>query len=307
MKHEGEIFPLSLNPVVVYLSSLAPGSRRTMQQSLDVIASILTHGQQDAIACQWGQLRYQHTSAIRSKLIEKYSPATCNKMLTALRQVLKEAQRLELISPEDCAKAIDIKRVKSNALPKGRALLSEELEKLLAACTNDESITGIRDAAMLMILRVGLRRSEVVNLDLWDFDSSDSSLKVRNGKGGKDRLVYLPDAAVDYVCNWVRIRENHSKDIPLLLPISKSKNVIYRRLSDQAVLKIMLGRGKEAGIENFTPHDFRRTFIGELLDAEVDIVTIQKLVGHASPETTSKYDRRGEKTKKAAVGRLNIS
>jgi site-specific recombinase XerD len=185
-------------------------------------------------------------------------------------------------------------------------LSSAELDKLLTVCLEDRTVTGVRDVAMLMILRVGLRRSEVVSLDLWDFDSNEGNLRVRSGKGNKDRLVWMPDAATDYICQWVKARGNQAKDSPLLLPVSKSKKVIFRRLSDQAVLKIMVGRGKQAGLESFTPHDFRRTFIGELLDSGVDIVTAQNLVGHASPITTSKYDRRGEAVKKRAVNNLRI-
>ena len=73
-----------------------------------------------------------------------------------------------------------------------------------------------------------------------------------------------------------------------------------------AVLKILKKRARTAGIEEFSPHDFRRTFCSDLLDANVDIVTVQKLAGHASPVTTAKYDRRREETKKRAVQNLEF-
>lgn len=292
----------SSNPAAVYLASLGKGSRRTMKQALDAIALLATNNTCDAMSCPWGLLRYQHTMAIRSELMERYAPATANKMLAALRRVLKESQRLGQMTAEDYAKASDIKRIKSTMLLKGRALSADELGKLLNVCIEDDSISGVRDAVMLMVLRIGLRRGEVVGLDLADL--CDGYVIVHGGKGRKDREVFFPDGARSHFEQWVKVRGDDPG--PLLLPISKTGNLVWRRLSPGAVLTIMLGRGKAAGIENFTPHDFRRTFIGDLLDAGVDIVTVQKLAGHADPATTSKYDRRGDEAKKRAVNLLKM-
>ena len=81
---------------------------------------------------------------------------------------------------------------------------------------------------------------------------------------------------------------------------------MHRRMSDQGILRALQRRGESAGVTGFTPHDFRRTFIGNLLDAGADIVTVSKLAGHASPVTTSKYDRRGEDAKKRAIDLLQV-
>ncbi|MCB0309757.1 MAG: hypothetical protein KDD42_00900, partial [Bdellovibrionales bacterium] len=77
------------NPALVYLASLSPGSRRTMRQALDVMAGILSAERCDHMTLPWWMLRFQHTQALRSILREKYSAATANKMLSALRQTLK--------------------------------------------------------------------------------------------------------------------------------------------------------------------------------------------------------------------------
>ena len=52
-------------------------------------------------------------------------------------------------------------------------------------------------------------------------------------------------------------------------------------------------RASQAGIKDFSPHDFRRTFIGDELDNGTDMVTVSSDVGHSSVNTTAKYDRRG--------------
>lgn len=295
---------LTGHPAAVYLSGLNIGSRRTMTQALNAIASILTNGECDAMTLNWASLRYKHTAAIRAALLTNYAPATANKMLCAVRRVLKEALRLDLINLNDYAKAVDIRSIKVNPTLRGRALSRDEIAALMRVCLADTSSQGIRDAALIAILRAGgLRRAESVNLDLQDFNSN-GALKVREGKGGKHRTVYLPSSGVAIVESWLTVRGNVAG--PLLCPIRKGGTLEIRRMTPQAVLVILRKRAKEAGINSFSPHDFRRTFCSDLLDSGTDIVTVQKLAGHASPVTTSKYDRRGEEPLRRAVEHLSL-
>src|SRR5450830_1393902 len=95
-----EALPVERHPAAVYLSSLGSGSRRTMRQSLGVIAEILSGGRADIRSLAREKLRYQHTQAVRTALAERYAPGTVNKMLAALRAVLLEAWRLGVMSEE---------------------------------------------------------------------------------------------------------------------------------------------------------------------------------------------------------------
>ncbi|TVP63455.1 MAG: site-specific integrase [Nodularia sp. (in: Bacteria)] len=300
-----EPLPITMHPSEVYLASLGEGSRRTMREALNAMARLLTNDSCDAQTLDWSKLRYQHTAAVRAVLMEKYSPAMANKMLSALRRVLKEAWRLGLMSTEDYGRATDIQSVRGKSLLKGRALDGEEIAALWDDCIQDNSNLGARDAALLAILTVGLRRSEVTHLDLSDLKPRSRSLTIRSAKGQSERIVYLPEAGVRAVQDWLLIRGKSAG--PLFYPLDRGHKIIQRRMSEQGVLRALQRRGEAAGVEEgFTPHDFRRTFISDLLDGGADIVTVSKLAGHASTNTTSKYDRRGEDAKKRAIDLLNV-
>ncbi|WP_348535499.1 hypothetical protein [Komarekiella delphini-convector] len=123
-----------------------------MQLALDAIARLLTNNSCDALTLNWAALRYKHTAAVRATLIEKHSPAYVNKMLCALRRVLKEALRLELMDAVDFARAVDIPNVKVTKQLRGRALKEKEIADLMQACFDDPTPTGYRDAALVAIL-----------------------------------------------------------------------------------------------------------------------------------------------------------
>lgn len=276
-----------------------------MRYTLNAIARLLSGGECDALTLDWAALRYQHTAALRAVLMEQYAPATANRMLCALRRTLKEAQRLGLMSADDYARAVDIASVRGDAPLRGRVLKASDLAALFRACKHDSSPAGARDAALIAILAgAGLRRSEAVALDLADFDLDINCLQVRQGKGRKFRTVYLPDGAAAVLMAWLVVRGNAPG--PLLCPVRRGGHTIVKRMTDQAVMLIIQKRAYQAGIAALSPHDFRRTFITDLLNSGADILTVQNLAGHASPSTTARYDRRGEAAKRQAVQLLNI-
>jgi len=303
------------NPALVYLASLSPGSRRTMKGALDAMAQLLTSGRCDAISLDWGEVRFQHGAALRAVLSEKYAPATANKMLAAWRGTLKAAWRLGILSSEDYGRAADLGSVRGETLPKGRALAGGELRALLAVCASDvykdatPRPAGVRDGAILCVLYGGgLRRSEIVGLDVADYEVQNGALTVRRGKGNKARITYLPSGGQSRLNRWLELREQKGLPLegPLFHPIHRSGKIFEGRMTDQAILALLQRRAVGAGIRAFSPHDLRRTFISDLLDAGADIATVQKLAGHSNVQTTARYDRRGEVAKQRAASLLHI-
>lgn len=293
------------HPVWVYLARVSPGSRRTLREALEMMARWLSQGKGGALDFPWWQLRYPHTTALRAWLAERYAPATVNKHLAALRGVLRECWRLGLLTAEDYHRTGDVPSVKGKSLLRGRLVRDEEIQAMLSCCQQENSPAGYRDGALLALLvGTGLRRSEVVGLALADYEPDLGRLHVRSGKGNRDRWVYLAPGAEVWLGRWLAVRGRVAG--PLLCPVNRWGQVVIRPMTDQAVLHILRKRGRQAGVSAFSPHDLRRTFISNLLDAGVDIATVQKLAGHAQVQTTIRYDRREEHTQRQAVACLRI-
>jgi integrase len=304
---------LDQNPAAVYLASLGPGSRRTMRTALTIIAQLLgVPERRDAeghdlrwMDAPWSRLRYQHTAAIRAQLKERYAPATANKLLAALRRVMREARRLGQIGADDYDSAVDLPTIRAQRLPRGRLVTEGEITALLRVCAEDPTPAGARDSAILALLRgAGLRRSEAAALDLADVDIPSGAVTVRSGKGDKDRVVYAPAGARAALRDWIDVRGENSG--PLFYGVVKGGRLVPRRLAGQAMAVICAARAAEAGIQPFTPHDLRRTFISGLLDAGADMAVVQRLAGHEDPATTSRYDRRGEVAKQRAIELVHV-
>jgi len=124
------------------------------------------------------------------------------------------------------------------------------------------------------------------------------------GKGDKEREVPLPPGAVLALADWLAVRGDWEGS--LFVAVNKGGRLGRRRMTEQAVYGILQKRATEAGVDDLSPHDLRRTYVGDLLDRGADIATVQKLAGHADVSTTARYDRRGGAARRAAADLLHI-
>ena len=147
------------------------------------------------------------------------------------------------------------------------------------------------------------RRSALARADLDDYDPLTDMFRIR-GKGNKERTNHLENGAADAMADWLMVRGDAPG--PLFIPINKGGNMTLRRMIDQAIYNMVNRRIDQAGIKDFSPHDLRRTFVSNMLDAGADLATVSKIVGHEEINTTASYDRRPKEAKKKAQQLLTI-
>jgi len=139
-----------------------------------------------------------------------------------------------------------------------------------------------RDRAVLEVLYgAGLRVGEVEGLDVEDIDPHSGFVRVRRGKGGKERRVPLGQPALLAVQDLL-VNEGRSTGALFL-------NARGGRLSDRSIRRIVARAGKLAGEAGLHPHALRHSFATHLLGAGADLRGIQELLGHASLGTTQRY------------------
>jgi site-specific recombinase XerD len=164
--------------------------------------------------------------------------------------------------------------------PRGRGIaigLVSEWRRLFREIGHERPPMRERDTALVALAYAGgFRRAELVALDLADYDRESGRLRVI-GKGNKERAVFLANGARDALRAWLRVRGREPG--PLLVPVDRHGRVLARRLTEQTVYDRLRYLAERAGVAAFSPHDCRRSLAGDLLDAGVDLATVQRCSG----------------------------
>ena len=279
---------LAGSPAAKYLSSLGTGSRRTVQQCLASLAELVVGQSADPIKLRWEMLHRTETVALRTKLKEKFAPATANKMLSVLRGVLRTARDMGLMTEGAFQTAASLEMVKAAAVESGTPLTPKILVALFKGCSGEAGAAGRRDAALLAIfLCSGLRRAEAAALDISDYDCATGRLHIRGERPEYDRLVMLPKPAREAVSDWLQVRS--SEPGPLLLPVDRGGLIRFRRMTDQAIYDIFHRIVDRAGVPTLTLRDLRRAYLVSLIRLGKSVATVQYLVKHTSWFSTAAY------------------
>lgn len=231
-------------------------------------------------------LSLREVRAHLAQLHGTHAPTTVGRKLSALRSFADYCRDRGLVRENEVAL---VRRPKERRkLP--TALPVEDVGQLIDAPVRDGAV-GARDRAVLEVLYgAGLRVSECVGLDLEDlrFSGEQLTLRIREGKGNKDREVPLGGAAARALSSWLTRRDEMVK------PAGPKKAVFLGvqggRLSVRTVRHLMRQRCLQTGARaTIGPHGLRHSFATHLLESGCDLRSIQMMLGHASLSTTQRY------------------
>ena len=161
-------------------------------------------------------------------------------------------------------------------------LTEEEASNLMNA--RPSKLHALRNKAILELLySSGLRRSELVNLNICDINFEQGYAKVL-GKGSKERIVPITDIALDSIQNYLTTRPHYLPSEPLFL---SSYN---RRISGEGIRQIIKQSAVNTKlVRHITPHSLRHSFATHLLNNGCDLKTLQEMLGHKSLSATQVY------------------
>jgi site-specific recombinase XerD len=210
-------------------------------------------------------------------LDRRQKPKTINCQLNRIRKFydhLIYEQDVKMENPVRAGCALRMGR------PLPKHLRDEQIELFLAI------VDDVRDKAIFMLmLRSGLRVSEVANLKFDAIDFRRGKIFVYGGKGGKDRVVNVSKDAVKALAVYLKVRPKSGSKYVFLV-----RKGTYRGqpLSIRSMQKRIKHHARKAAL-NASCHHLRHTMATQMLNAGADLSTIQDLLGHSSVTTTQRY------------------
>jgi site-specific recombinase XerD len=291
-----------LNPrpnsfIADWLGSLSPKTAEAYSSDLTQFWAWAGHEDPTAVTysdCQ-RYLGHLKDSALR--------PASVNRKLAALRGMLAEAVRHQIIAanPAEGIRGFKTAGISERTSAPERA----QVDELLASIDTD-TLLGLRDRAILYLIGgLGLRRDEVVNLTVDSIsESQGQAVLTVIGKGNKTRKVALSGGVRDAVFHWMAAARL-TGGVPLVQGVV-GRHTTGGKMNASSVYQRVRARLSAIGITDFSPHSFRSFFITEGIRNGCDPFKMQRAAGHSDPRTTQGYDQARDDVTDSAASYVGI-
>ena len=268
--HEGT----NQNTIVAYRNDLNQACAYLKQQQVD----------------DWQAVTREHIEGYLQEMHEgqAYRPTTIARKLAALKTFFRYLRNMGMITSDPIEK-LDTPRIQRE-MPH---VLSQEQIASLFRQVEVETAVGKRDLAMLhMLYATGMRVSELVALNLDDFDAGQATIVCpgRNGRRRRTRVLPLSAVALEATKQYIAMAR------PLLVARHPEERALFlnhhgERLTRQGFWLIIKGYARQAGITEITPHMLRHSFAILMLQGGMELRLVQELLGHAHISTTQVYSQ----------------
>ncbi len=274
-----------------YLSSFrSEESRRTAEEALETLATVISGGRCDSVAFPWQQVRAYHGAAALTILKEKGAPGRIEalrcrrdstrsyrvvpdayparqvqKIRATLGKVLDECCELGFMGSDDLeanrTAGRSVARKTNGKAARGRLLASGELRALTATSAAQSGAEGMRDAVLFALVHAGLKIAEITALGLDSVRFSNKTgrchIVARPRNGGRGRRVELTNDELIYLEDWLEHRAGETG--PLLCTLGRGGRIEGKRLTTAMLKQICEGRAVEAEVAPFTTGDLSRS------------------------------------------------
>lgn len=284
------------NPLVQYAGTLSENTKKAYIH--DILEFFGTNNPREVTLEDIRAVDVTTANQYREKLIKQgLKLSTVNRKLTSLSGFYRFLSRREVgimdynpfSSREGTARIRQSKKYSNT-----RCLSAKEVQAMLNVLKYDNTLLGVRNKLIIMLLSTtGIRREELLTLKVGMLRKiQDRYVFEIVGKGDKELLVPVSDQTKKLMDKYLSMRGLTYEDRDEFIVVNHANNYDGQALSPQGLTKALKQIAERAGIgsEDISPHVFRHTFITQALELGAKLEDVQDMVGHASIDTTRRYD-----------------
>ncbi|MCQ2407256.1 MAG: tyrosine-type recombinase/integrase [Oscillospiraceae bacterium] len=306
--------PLFLSDYLTYLDVIRGKAKRTVNEYYEDICLFLRwlhcknlkRPEADCGEIDISEITVSEMEAVTVTVLYDYikylrdfrgnTPRSVSRRLSAVRSLFKYLTKTKGMLKTDPCQNLELPAVKK-ALP--RFLTLEESQRMLQSAEETPSNDTLRDYCIVtLFLNCGFRLAELVGMNVGDVDFYDRKIRVL-GKGSKERIVYLNDACLSALHDYISSRNNPPEE-PNALFLSRNHRRISRRRVQQIIEKTLMAAG--LGGRGLSTHKLRHTAATLMYQhGHVDTLTLRDILGHQSIATTEIYTHLSSEQRQNAI------